>query len=63
MPSGLGSLPVISLPEKTLIANGGIKMMYVGLDVHKKYVYGTVLDDLGMVIKRGKFEYTQNSKT
>ena len=36
-----------------------MKMMYVGLDVHKKYIYGTVLDDLGVVIKRGKFEYTR----
>ena len=35
-------------------------MKYVGLDVHKKYIYGTVLDERGTVVKGGKFEYTRN---
>ena len=35
-------------------------MKYVGLDVHKKYIDATVLDEHGKVIKRGKFEYTRS---
>ena len=29
--------------------------MYVGLDVHKRVCYGTLTDENGQVIKRGKF--------
>ena len=35
-------------------------MKYVGLDVHKMYIYGTVLDERGTVVKEGKFEYTRD---
>ena len=35
-------------------------MKYVGLDVHKNYVYGTVLNEHGRVMKRGKFKYNRN---
>lgn len=35
-------------------------MKYVGLDVHKSYIHGTVLDDSGRVVKRRKFEYTRD---
>lgn len=38
----------------------GREMKCVGLEVHKKYIYGTVLDERGRVMKRGKFEYTRN---
>jgi transposase len=34
-------------------------MKCVGLDVHKKYIDGTVLDERGRVVKRGKFDYTK----
>lgn len=34
-------------------------MNYVGLDVHKKYIDATVLDDLGKVVKHEKFDYTR----
>lgn len=30
-------------------------MMYVGLDVHKRVCYGTVMDGEGRVVKRGRF--------
>lgn len=30
-------------------------MMYVGLDVHKKVCYGTVMDESGEVVRQGKF--------
>ena len=30
-------------------------MMYVGLDVHKRVCYGTVMDGEGLVVKRGRF--------
>ncbi len=30
-------------------------MKHVGLDVHKKYIHGTVLDELGRVMKEGEF--------
>ena len=30
-------------------------MMYVGLDVHKKICYGTVMDENGEVTRQGKF--------
>jgi len=29
--------------------------MYVGLDVHKKACYGTVMDEKGTVVKQAKF--------
>ena len=29
--------------------------MYVGLDVHKKICYGTVMDEKGKVVKQAKF--------
>jgi transposase len=29
--------------------------MYVGLDVHKRVCYGTVMDEKGQIVKRGKF--------
>ena len=29
--------------------------MYVGLDVHKKVCYGTVMDENGVVVRQGKF--------
>ena len=29
--------------------------MYVGLDVHKRVCYGTMMDEKGLVVKRGKF--------
>jgi transposase len=35
-------------------------MKYVGLDVHKLYIHGTVLDENGKVLKRGRFEYTRD---
>lgn len=35
-------------------------MNYVGLDVHKKYIDATVLNELGKVVKKGKFEYTRD---
>lgn len=35
-------------------------MKYVGLDVHKEYIHGTVLDESGRVVKRGKFQYTRD---
>jgi transposase len=34
-------------------------MKCVGLDVHKKYIHGTVLDEHGRVVKREKFDYTR----
>jgi len=30
-------------------------LMYVGLDVHKKVCYGTVIDEKGTVVKQAKF--------
>ena len=30
-------------------------MMYVGLDVHKRVCYGTVMDEKGKVVKQAKF--------
>jgi len=30
--------------------------MYVGLDVHKKVCYGTVMDEKGTVVKQAKFD-------
>lgn len=30
-------------------------MMYVGLDVHKRVCYEIVMDDKGLLVKRGKF--------
>ena len=30
--------------------------MYVGLDVHKKLCFGTVLDEKGSVVKQAKFD-------
>ena len=30
-------------------------MMYIGLDVHKRVCYGTVMDEKGQIVKRGKF--------
>jgi len=30
-------------------------LMYVGLDVHKRVCYGTVTDEDGLVVKRGRF--------
>lgn len=35
------------------------KMKYAGLDVHKKYIHATVLDERGRVMKSGKFDYTR----
>lgn len=35
-------------------------MQYVGIDLHKEKVYGTILDENGTVVKEGKFE---NKKT
>lgn len=35
-------------------------MNYVGLDVHKEYCDATVLDELGVVVKKGKFKYTRD---
>jgi transposase len=35
-------------------------MKYIGLDVHKEYIHGTVLDESGRVVKRGKFQYTRD---
>ena len=32
-------------------------MKCVGLDVYKRYIYGTVLDGQGRAVKRGKFPY------
>jgi len=29
--------------------------MYIGLDVHKRVCYGTVMDEKGQIVKRGKF--------
>ena len=29
--------------------------MYVGLDIHKKVCYGTVMDEKGKVVKQAKF--------
>ena len=29
--------------------------MYVGLDVHKRFCYGTVMDEEGEVVKHGRF--------
>ncbi|MEW5980711.1 MAG: IS110 family transposase [Acidobacteriota bacterium] len=34
-------------------------MKYIGLDVHKEYIHGTVLDDSGRVVKSGKFKYSK----
>jgi len=34
-------------------------MKYVGLDIHKEYCDTTVLDELGMVMKKGRFQYTR----
>jgi transposase len=34
-------------------------MMYVGLDVHKKMCYGTVMDEKGNVVKQAKFSNDQ----
>ena len=30
-------------------------MMYVGLDVHKRVCYGTVMDEKGKIVKQAKF--------
>ena len=30
-------------------------MMYIGLDVHKRVCYGTVMGEKGQIVKRGKF--------
>ena len=30
-------------------------MTYIGLDVHKRVCYGTVMDEKGQIVKRGKF--------
>lgn len=38
----------------------GEKMKYVGLDVHKEYIRGTVLDESGRVVKMGKFQYSRD---
>ena len=36
--------------------NGGeTVLMHVGLDVHKKVCYGTVMDENGTVVRQGKF--------
>jgi transposase len=34
-------------------------MYYTGLDIHKKFIYGTVLNDQGKVINQGKFSTTE----
>ena len=34
--------------------------MYVGLDVHKKYIDATAVDENGRVVKTGKFKYCRN---
>lgn len=31
-------------------------MQYVGLDIHKKFIYGCILDDHGSVVSEGKFD-------
>jgi len=35
--------------------------MFVGLDVHRKVCYGTVLDDRGRVVKQGRFSNDPDS--
>lgn len=42
----------MDLSEGTM--KGGLAMMYVGLDLHKKYSYVTTVDEKGKVISSGK---------
>ena len=34
-------------------------MFYAGLDIHRKFIYGTVLDDNGKVVNQGQFSTTE----
>ena len=34
---------------------GECRLLYVGLDVHKKVCYGTIMNEEGNVVKHGEF--------
>ena len=38
-----------------LCLGGDLRLMYVGLDVHKKVCYGTVMNERGEIVRDGKF--------
>ena len=38
-----------------LCLGGNWRLMYVGLDVHKKVCYGTITNEKGSIVKHGKF--------
>ena len=49
-----------SIVEAVSHASRREEMKHVGMDVHKKYIDATVLDESGSVVKRGKFKYTRD---
>ena len=35
-------------------------MHFVGLDIHRKFIYGTVLDSKGKIVNQGQFPTTED---